>query len=281
MTSPSRVAVIGDVGGHSDALREELVRLGADPATGALPTDLLIVQVGDLVHRGPDSEGVVSLVDGYLTTQPERWIQLAGNHEAQYLREPTFEWPERIDARSAQTLNNWWGAGLMRCAAALHTAYGDFLVTHAGLTSGFWHAVGQPGSVDDAALAINGLIRAESPALFHAGAMLGFEPTFTAGPLWAAAASELVPSLLAEPLPFSQIHGHTTIYDPAAGVLRGDNAVVARTEIDLLAGHEFTNLSAPGGDVQIVGVDPSHTSVPRESWRAWEAPLRADQPLVW
>ena len=56
----ARVAVIGDVGGHLAELRRELVRLGADEETGELPDDLTIVQVGDLVHRGPDSAGVVS-----------------------------------------------------------------------------------------------------------------------------------------------------------------------------------------------------------------------------
>ena len=31
-----------------------------------------------------------------LGEQPGHWVQLAGNHEAQYLAEPLFEWPERI-----------------------------------------------------------------------------------------------------------------------------------------------------------------------------------------
>ena len=43
----TRVAVIGDVGGHLAELRRELVRLGADQETGELPADLTIVQVGD------------------------------------------------------------------------------------------------------------------------------------------------------------------------------------------------------------------------------------------
>ena len=33
----TRVAVIGDVGGHLDELRRELVRLGADERTGSCP----------------------------------------------------------------------------------------------------------------------------------------------------------------------------------------------------------------------------------------------------
>jgi hypothetical protein len=46
--------VIGDIGGHLSELRTELVRLGAGP-DGWLPDDLIVVQVGDLIHRGPDT----------------------------------------------------------------------------------------------------------------------------------------------------------------------------------------------------------------------------------
>jgi hypothetical protein len=66
-----RVAVIGDIGGHLNELRTELVRLGAGQ-DGRLPDDLIVVQVGDLIHRGPDSDGVVALVDRYLRTQPSQ-----------------------------------------------------------------------------------------------------------------------------------------------------------------------------------------------------------------
>ena len=75
-----RVALIGDIGGHCEALRQELRRLGATE-DGCLPDDVVIVQVGDLIHRGPDSDGVIRLVDRYVTEQPRRWIQLIGNHE--------------------------------------------------------------------------------------------------------------------------------------------------------------------------------------------------------
>jgi hypothetical protein len=80
-----RVAVIGDIGGHVDELRAELARLGVK-RDGLLPSDLLVIQVGDLVHRGPASDDVITLVDSYLRNEPHRWIQLVGNHEANYLR---------------------------------------------------------------------------------------------------------------------------------------------------------------------------------------------------
>ena len=147
-----RVAVVGDVGGHRRELRAELLRLGADPHTGRLPADLTVVQVGDLVHRGPDSEGVIGLVDGYLRHQPDQWVQLVGNHEAQYLRDPAFAWRQRLDAATADILRRWWADGRMRVAAAI-TGHGrgdgdDILVTHAGLTAAFWREdLGAPEQV--------------------------------------------------------------------------------------------------------------------------------------
>ena len=84
------MAVVGDIGGHVDELHRELGRLGADPQTGRLPDDLTVVQVGDLVHRGPDSERVIALVDRYLREQPGQWVQLLGNHEAHYV--PAESW---------------------------------------------------------------------------------------------------------------------------------------------------------------------------------------------
>jgi hypothetical protein len=120
-----RVAVIGDVAGHLDELRTELRRLGADDGTGRLPGDLTIIQVGDLVHRGPASDAVVALVDGYLTRQPMQWVQLVGNHEAHYLRDPMFDWrpghrsqPRRpwraweIRTRPAQAVPGFGGSGI-------------------------------------------------------------------------------------------------------------------------------------------------------------------------
>jgi Calcineurin-like phosphoesterase len=46
--------VIGDVGGCSAELAKALVALPDDPET-------VIIQVGDLVDRGPDSAGVLDI----------------------------------------------------------------------------------------------------------------------------------------------------------------------------------------------------------------------------
>jgi hypothetical protein len=263
-----RIAVIGDVAGHLDELRTELARLGADARTGRLPDDLTVIQVGDLVHRGPESDGVVQLVDHYLTDQPRQWIQLVGNHEAQYLRTPVFQWPQRIDPTSAESIRRWWASGQMRAAASIFTHAECFLITHAGVTAGFWRE--QLGGIRDpayAAAAINALIGTQEDVLFRAGQMLGGRRhDRLAGPIWAAAATELVPGWLGITLPFSQIHGHTSVFDWRRRRFYAGEEIAQRTRVDEEAKHESVRLD--GG--RIIGVDPGHEQQPRRPWRAWE-----------
>jgi hypothetical protein len=267
-----RVAVIGDVGGHLAALRFELVRLGADPHTGVLPPNLTVVQVGDLVHRGPDSDEVVALVDRYLREQPGQWIQIVGNHEALYLGESVFYWRERIGATAAATLRRWWADGSMRVAASVRTTAGDYLVTHAGLTAGFWRSVlGTPITATATAATLNRLVGHRDSAVFRTGAMMGRRVSGSAGPLWAEASYELVPSWFQTRLPFGQIHGHSSIVDWHTATMRGPDAVVARTFANPVARHEITTLD--GG--QIIGIDPGHGVDPVPLWAAWEARLVA------
>ena len=262
------MAVVGDVGGHLDDLVTELARLGADPGTGRLPDDLTVVQVGDLVHRGPESDRVVALVDGYLRDQPGHWVQLVGNHEAQYLGEPLFEWPEQLGAESQTTLRRWWDEGLMRVAAPVVTADEDLLVTHAGLTTGFWRDVlGAPADVGEAAHLLDALAGREDAALFRPGHMLtGGRRTRAAGPIWAAASTELVPGWVDRRMPFSQVHGHSSVYDWQQERFRVPAGLVRVTSLDPGAKHETTTLD--GG--RIIGVDPGHGSRARRPWRAWE-----------
>jgi hypothetical protein len=272
MTDPvadhPRVAVIGDVGGHLGELRAELARLGVpEEGRGPLPPGLSVVQVGDLVHRGPDSEEVVRQVDGYLRQQPGRWVQLIGNHEAQYVRRAAFQWSPALDPRAADRVQAWWREGLMVPAVGLSVDGEQLLVTHAGVTSAFWRSVlGAPASVAETVTAIHGL--GDDPALFRAGCMMqGRDPDPLAGPLWAAAASELAVSWAGETLPFSQVHGHSSAWDWDAGVWRLPPDLAAHAHLDEDDRH--VTLTLPGG--RIVGVDPDHRATPRSPWRGWEA----------
>ncbi len=266
-----RVAVIGDVAGHVEELRRELRRLGADRHTGALPPGLTVIQVGDLIHRGPDSDAVVALVDRYLAEQPEQWIQLIGNHEAHYLRRPVFEWHERIGDGAVATIRRWWARGQVAIAAAVRGGEEDFLVTHAGLTEDFWRRMlAAPTTAAAAAAAINGLIGTNDDALFRPGRMLvGARIRRTAGPVWAAIGTEVIPSWLNTEMPFSQVHGHTSLYDWRHGHFRATAAVARLSVVDQDAKHVTTRLH--GG--RIIGVDPGHDRQPQQPWRAWEAVL--------
>lgn len=263
-----RVAVIGDVGGHLGALRDELVRLGADPERGRLPADLVVVQVGDLVHRGPDSDGVIALVDHYLTEQPDQWVQLVGNHETQYLHhDPVFAWPERIGVRAVRAVQRWWREGLLHAAVALRADGEELLISHAGLTEAYWRRVlGAPARAAAAAAALEEMLRRDDRRLFLPGQMVGGrEADPMAGPLWAAAATELLPGWRGVSLPFSQVHGHSamTRWDAAASPGADPDRAVDR---DRLARHETVHLE--GG--RIIGIDPGHDDRARTPWRAWE-----------
>src|SRR5262245_43173753 len=68
----SRTIVIGDVHGCSDELARLLAR------TGAGPTDRVVL-VGDLVAKGPDSQGVVQLA------RERGLLAVLGNHDAKVL----------------------------------------------------------------------------------------------------------------------------------------------------------------------------------------------------
>jgi hypothetical protein len=264
-----RVAIIGDVGGHLEELRTELRRLGA-AEDGTLPSDLTVVQVGDLVHRGPDSDGVIQLVDWYLHNQPRHWIQLIGNHEINYLRSPAFDWPDRLRRRSARMLRRWWKEGRAVVAVALRTADEAFLVTHAGVTAAFWSDVlGSPRTAEEAAQRINELATARHGAVFRPGCVLDGRVNPLAGPLWADSPTELVPSWIDTHMPFSQIHGHTTNIDWRQGISRRPG-LLEFTAGDAAAKHETVHLR--GG--RLIGIDPGHGSAPSSPWRALE--LRTD-----
>lgn len=263
-----RIAVIGDVGGHATPLRDELARLGARP-DGSLPEDLIVVQVGDLIHRGPDSAAVVDLVDRYLRMQPAQWIQLIGNHEVNYLQQPVFAWPETLSRKHTRILNQWWRSGAAVVAAAVETTtYESFLITHAGITAEFWASIlGGPPTAAEAARRINDLAKSDAETVFRAGVMLGGTTASDVGPLWADTTTELVPGWADRHMPFSQIHGHSSI-----STWREDDAGVAQPGIEALvtidvdAKHESVHLA--GG--RLIGIDPDHRDTPTIPWRALE-----------
>ncbi len=262
------MAVVGDVGGQANELRAALIQLGAHPENLLLPEDLTIIQLGDLIHRGPDSAGAIDIVRTAMARQPDRWVQLAGNHEAYYLMPPKFHWPERLAERDLETIYQWWRTRRMQVAAAVEVT-GEphqYLITHAGLTEGFWrHFIGMPASAADTAVALNRLIgRIHESWLFRPGVMLTRDVDLAAGPLWASAPDELIPSWAASvaAAPFHQIHGHSSTVDWVTGRRYGRPDLPVSSSEDEVLRHATVLIEG----MAIVGVDPGHGRRPAPTW---------------
>jgi hypothetical protein len=252
---PYRIAVLGDVGGHAWMLRRCLQELGVDVTNGTVPDDLVIIQVGDLVHKGPDSLGVVALVDRMVSGSPEQWVQLIGNHEAQEgLGGPEF-WHERLPKGVRADLRRWVDGDQARLAVALDTVeYGPTLVTHAGLTRQKWEVIGRPEDPRQAAATLNKELAADPDRAFAAGEMLGVRPRLPVGVAWASP-RELLLSWDMEPLPFSQVHGHASPRRWASDTWAPGlpRRTTARASTDPRKRH--SDFSWPGGE-HILCIDP-------------------------
>jgi hypothetical protein len=263
-----RVAVFGDIGGQYEALAEALIALGAEPRTLRLPADLTVVQVGDLVHRGPNSPGVLALVDRALAVQRPQWVQLTGNHEALYLGLPQFHWPERLPGGDQEIIGRWWATESMRIAATVEVlgADGQYLITHAGLTQGFWrHFLGMPVDAARAAAGLNRLIGSlHEKWLFRPGVMVTESIDLSAGPMWASSPDELIPSWreAALQMPFQQVHGHSSLVDRTTGRHLGQADRVGRFTDDPVLRHTTSVI----GGRRIVGIDPGHGRRPAPTW---------------
>jgi hypothetical protein len=258
-----RIAVVGDVGGHLDQLRAALSSLGAQGADLRLPNDLTVIQVGDLVDRGPDSTGVLDLVGRYLDAQPERWVQLIGNHEAQYVPGGTAFWPEELTDRDAELLRSWWSEERMQVAAAVRIADGsEVLLTHAGLTVDAWRQLDEPMTATTAALQLN---ERPEPLIWLGD---GFTADTLAGPLWAEAGSELYEAWMqfysgGGFVPFDQVHGHSSVVRFSDQMWRCSGRVRQRASVDW----QERQVRVRIGGRLFTGIDPKHGRHGAAQWR--------------
>ncbi|MEH7830186.1 metallophosphoesterase [Gemmobacter denitrificans] len=87
-----RAYAIGDIHGHLDLLRRAHDRIAADIARhGPAP----VIHLGDLVDRGPDSQGVIRFLME-AEAHGADWITLKGNHDdlfTRFLRDPAAPTP--------------------------------------------------------------------------------------------------------------------------------------------------------------------------------------------
>ena len=80
---PGPLDIVGDIHGELHALQDLLSHLGYDH-NGQHPQSRTLVFVGDFVDRGPDSPGVVDLVQRLV--ESGHALAIAGNHEINLLR---------------------------------------------------------------------------------------------------------------------------------------------------------------------------------------------------
>jgi serine/threonine protein phosphatase 1 len=98
-----RDLIVGDLHGHRALLEQELERIGFDPRRDR------VLSVGDLVDRGPDSLGTLSLIE-------EPWFHaVLGNHELMLLNF-LGHYGSRIHARKSFRMGGgaWVGDALHR-----------------------------------------------------------------------------------------------------------------------------------------------------------------------
>lgn len=223
-----KYAIFGDTGGHASLLLASLLKLGWNPHTLALPEDLIVVHLGDLIHKGPATDDLVRIVDSIMRRNPHNWVQLFGNHEAQHIPGAPSFWRCACSDQTKEILHDWRATrrALLAFSLAPSIKFSEYanvsdkglLLTHAGVTHKFWQwHLNSVTSADEAADLIN-LLPLEKVA--HPGIMLprdargkSFNPLRPAGPLWALSSQETYPSWFSEHMPFVQVHGHTAAFD--------------------------------------------------------------------
>lgn len=254
-----RFAIFGDVGGWFKPFAEALVKIGVDPDSKLLPDDLTVIQLGDLVHRGPHSSQCVQLANGFMASNKHRdvpaWIQLWGNHEGHHIGGPQFGEPQtmepyELDARTENVLKQWSYQQKAQVAVALKTdQYGDLLCVHGGLTWFFWQQYVRAETARSVALSLNEM---GIDLQFKPGIMLGERGM--AGPVWAEAAGEVYHSWNNRLMPFSQVHGHSSAFYWHGGRFSKHVSpeIAARMQIDQDMHHEHFI----SGGKRIIGIDP-------------------------
>lgn len=213
-----KLYVFGDVGGHYYPLAKSLARLGVDIDKGTIPEDVHIMQVGDLIHKGPHSDAVVFLVDELRKTG--QWHQLFGNHEMQHLGGQRFFRCSCAHDNIIPVLEKWVeaGDGVLARGVVLDKPHPYFknkevLITHAGLTHHQYLSLNQP-NLNSLVQKINSDVSAS--VVNRSGVMLqtGFNrlprPDMYAGIVWAHSTEELYPSWEHQTPVFDQVHGHTS-----------------------------------------------------------------------
>lgn len=344
----SRVVIYSDVAGHLEPLKDSLIR-HAEVENNRIPDDTVLVFNGDLVHKGPDSLGVLQLVEKLRTRNAGQVIVTMGNHESYHhprANHRSFGVPaiKTIgDPRAASKLQEWFREDVFKIAVGFRVPalrdnpllpagilpkihevsentsdktsdrdsaktfdtsesfsvssstvnsfaqfpatadnsdssenspqLTDVLVSHAGLTHGFWKFLQSPTGLSEVVEKLNSLPQELASPLWWSGVITSGKRNDMAGPLWATAGMELCLSwmdAIADPhndlteMPFNQLHGHSLpLYEDSRFKVDPRLTEVVRTDFVKL--HSFADI---GGRV-IIGSDPKHDAEPAVSWEPY------------
>ena len=218
--------IFGDTGGHAKQLFKSLKEIGVDIESGTIPEDVRIIHLGDLIHKGPNSSQLLKTVNKLVRRNPTRWVQLLGNHEFQHLEGSPYFWKCDCTHEDVDIIAEWLEMGLAVASFALPTFKTiklevsakpkielpdtGMLFTHAGLTWDWWNGLGQPANPVEVSMHLNTF---PVDLITTPGELLGVQGG-RPGPVWAVGNTEVFNSWQNnnEPMPFIQVHGHTSSY---------------------------------------------------------------------
>jgi hypothetical protein len=261
-----RVALLGDIGGHAAELRNALDALGCDTEAGTVPDRLLVVQVGDLIDRGPDSAEVVRLAESFIRNAGSGYVQLFGNHEGQRFTDLHLKHVDPLPDATLATIHRWWSTRRAHLAIALDTdQFGPLLVTHAGLSPAMWRSIGSPDSARKTAEVLNAWVGTDADRAFTPPPRSD-DRSFRPGVTWGEPA-DLYTAWLTEnePPPFAQVHGHASAWSWKRDRWRKSTPSIVRdAPVDIDGERRHLRVEIRGKT--FVGIDPGHLETPRKPW---------------
>lgn len=271
--------IFGDTGGHAKQLYASLIELGVDLETHQIPSDVRIIHLGDLIHKGPSTVSLLHLVDKLIRNNPGQWIQLLGNHEFQHIEGAPYFWRCTCSIDEENIIYDWYEEGLATPTfgidvikdiklevsnrpKTLPDVNKGIFFSHAGLTYNWWVNYGgkdlSPSKVSER---INQL---PVDIVTQAGEMLfGYEGrTPNVGPVWALGNTEVFESWLNHPktdMPFMQFHGHTSSYSFSRGSWWGTGPLMKNFRSHSKLNPENRTVICNLNNNFLVGIDPGYS----------------------
>lgn len=220
------VVILGDIGGQTASLYNVLNELNVDSNTLKLPDDVVVIQVGDMVRMHPafyeKNTRMVELVDTLTSVNKNRWIQIMGNHESGALGGAwCSHWAQKdecITNEAIAHLHDLWQDGRFYLAAGLIDEDEEYLITHAGLSHGYWQErLGKERELAKVVTSLNAFATKPFEEFTIPGHLgrADCADQRNADVLWADAVPELYTSwkVAQRQSPFIQIHGHSSPYN--------------------------------------------------------------------